>query len=67
MKGREAMGQLAQRVKESMGRYRLVWLVILAGLILLLLPTGEKETVQEEPQRAQTCLLYTSPSPRDCS
>lgn len=54
MKGREAMGQLAQRVKASMGRYRLVWLVILAGLILLLLPTGEKETVQEEPQRAQT-------------
>lgn len=31
MKGREAMGQLAQRLKESMGRYRLVWLVILAG------------------------------------
>ena len=30
------MGRLAQRVKASMGRYRLVWLVILAGLILLL-------------------------------
>ena len=38
MNGREAMGRLAQRVKASMGRYRLVWLVILAGLILLLLP-----------------------------
>ena len=43
MNGREAMGRLAQRVKASMGRYRLGWLVILAGLILLPLPTGEKE------------------------
>ena len=47
MNGREAMGRLAQRVKASMGRYRLVWLVILAGLILLLLPTGE-ETEQTQ-------------------
>lgn len=55
MKGREAMGQLAQRLKESMGRYRLVWLVILAGLILLLLPTGGKEgEAQEETEPAQS-------------
>ena len=53
MNGREAMGRLAQRVKASMGRYRLVWLVILAGLILLLLPTGEKEgEAREETQSA---------------
>lgn len=43
MKGREALGQLAQRMKGSMGRYRLVWLVILAGLLLLLLPLGGEE------------------------
>ena len=47
MNGREAMGRLAQRVKASMGRYRLVWLVILAGLILLLLPTGEEARLSQ--------------------
>ena len=55
MNGREAMGRLAQRVKASMGRYRLVWLVILAGLILLLLPTGEKEgEAREETEQTQS-------------
>lgn len=54
MKGREAMGQLAQRVKASMERYRLVWLVILAGLLLLLLPTGGKEGAPEETEPAQS-------------
>lgn len=54
MKGREAMGQLAQRVKASMERYRLVWLVILAGLLLLLLPTGGKEEAPEETEPAQS-------------
>ena len=49
------MGRLAQRVKASMGRYRLVWLVILAGLILLLLPTGEKEgEAREETEQTQS-------------
>lgn len=48
-------GRLAQRVKASMGRYRLVWLVILAGLILLLLPTGEKEgEAREETEQTQS-------------
>lgn len=38
-----------------MGRYRLVWLVILAGLILLLLPTGEKEgEAREETEQTQS-------------
>ena len=55
MNGREAMGRLAQRVKASMGRYRLVWLVILAGLILLLLTTGEKEgEAREETEQTQS-------------
>ena len=55
MKGREAMGQLAQRVKASMERYRLVWLVILAGLLLLLLPTGGKEgEAPEETEPTQS-------------
>ena len=40
MNGRETMGQLAQRVRASLHKYRLVWLVILVGLFLLLLPTG---------------------------
>ena len=57
MNGREAMGRLAQRVKASMGRYRLVWLVILAGLILLLLPTGEKEgEAREETEQTQSAI-----------
>ena len=40
MNGRETMGQLAQRVRASLHKYRLVWLVILVGLFLPLLPTG---------------------------
>ena len=43
MNGRETMGQLAQRVRASLHKYRLVWLVILVGLFLLLLPTGGGE------------------------
>ena len=67
MNGREAMGRLAQRVKASMGRYRLVWLVILAGLILLLLPTGEKEgEAREETEQTQsvTVVLTVANGPR---
>lgn len=65
MNGREAMGRLAQRVKASMGRYRLVWLVILAGLILLLLPTGEKEgEAREETEQTQSAFdLAATPRP----
>lgn len=45
------MGQLAQRVRASLHKYRLVWLVILVGLFLLLLPTdgGEGEEAAAEP------------------
>ena len=51
MNGRETMGQLAQRVRASLHKYRLVWLVILVGLFLLLLPTdgGEGEEAAAEP------------------
>ena len=48
MNGRETMDRLAQRVRASFAKYRLVWLVILAGLVLLLLPTGGGEGVEGE-------------------
>ena len=65
MNGREAMGRLAQRVKASMGRYRLVWLVILAGLILLLLPTGEKEgEAREETEQTQSAFALAATESR---
>lgn len=48
MNGREAIGRLAEQIKGSMRKYRLVWCVILAGLLLLLLPTGG-ERGDEEP------------------
>ncbi|MFR5025422.1 MAG: hypothetical protein ACLTC3_04190 [Evtepia gabavorous] len=64
MNGREAMGRLAQRVKASMGRYRLVWLVILAGLILLLLPTGERrERHGRKPSRRSRPSTWPRPRP----
>lgn len=50
MNGREALAKLAGKIKGPMEKYRLVWLVILAGLILLMLPMGEEEEpVQETP------------------
>ena len=49
MNGRERLSQWA-KVKASMGRYRLVWLVILAGVFLLLLPTGGEEGERQESQ-----------------
>ena len=39
-------------LRDSLGRYRLVWVVILAGLVLLLLPSGEKR--QEAAVPAET-------------
>lgn len=53
MNGRETMGQLAQRVRASLHKYRLVWLVILAGLVLLLLPTGGGEGEEPAAEPAQ--------------
>lgn len=49
MNGREALAQLAGKIKGPMEKYRLVWLVILAGLVLLMLPLDqEEEPLQEE-------------------
>lgn len=53
MNGRETMGQLAQRVRASLHKYRLVWLVILVGLFLLLLPTGGGEGEEAAAEPAQ--------------
>lgn len=53
MNDTQALGRLAQRLKSSLARYRLAWLVILAGLLLLLLPAGGGEGKPEEtPQPA---------------
>lgn len=50
MKGKEILDRLVQMVKASWSQYRLVWLVILAGLVLLCLPTGGQE--RESPEEA---------------
>ncbi|MCI6991065.1 MAG: stage III sporulation protein AG, partial [Clostridiales bacterium] len=50
MKGKEILDRLVQKVKASWSQYRLVWLVILAGLVLLCLPTGGQE--RESPEEA---------------
>ena len=39
MNGRETLARLAGKIKETTKAYRLVWLVILAGLVLLALPS----------------------------
>ena len=52
MDPKEQLTRLAAPVRASLEKHRLVWLVILAGLILLLLPSG-KETPQPEPQTVQ--------------
>lgn len=49
MNGREALARLAGKIKGPMEKYRVVLLVILAGLILLMLPLDqEEEPLQEE-------------------
>lgn len=48
MNGRERLGQLAEKAKEVMGKNRLIWLIILAGVILLALPAGGKEEERTE-------------------
>ncbi len=51
MNGIEGMRQVAEQVKKSMQRHRLLWLVILAGLLLLFLPNGrQKEAVETVDQ-----------------
>lgn len=48
MNGRETLARLAGKIKETTKAYRLVWLVILAGLVLLAIPSGKGEEAQEE-------------------
>ena len=48
MNGRETLARLAGKIKETTKAYRLVWLVILAGLGLLARPAGKEEEAQEE-------------------
>ena len=48
MNRRETLRRLAGAVKDSFGKYRLAWLVIGIGLLLLMLPLG-----REEPQEAE--------------
>lgn len=48
MNGRETLARLAGKIKETTKAYRLVWLVILAGLVLLALPSGKEEEAKEE-------------------
>lgn len=53
MNPKEAWSRLTGKWKDSFQRYRLVWLVILAGLFLLQLPSGEKAQTPE-PETIQT-------------
>ena len=49
MNGREALARLAGKIKGPMEKYRVVLLVILAGLVLLMLPLDHvDEPLQEE-------------------
>lgn len=61
MKANEVLDRLVQRGKGSWQRYRLVWLVILAGLILLMLPLGggEEEAPAESPVQSDFDLAET--------
>ena len=52
MNPKEQLTRLAAPLRASLEQHRLVWLVILAGLVLLLLPMGEK-TVALEPEVPQ--------------
>ena len=53
MNPKEQLTRLAAPIRTSLETHRMVWLVILAGLVLLLLPGGESPQI-EEPQSAQT-------------
>ena len=53
MNPKEQLTRLAAPIRTSLETHRMVWLVIMAGLVLLLLPGGESPQI-EEPQSAQT-------------
>lgn len=61
MKANEVLDRLVQLGKASWQRYRLVWLVILAGLVLLMLPLGggEEEVLAESPVQSDFDLAGT--------
>ncbi len=53
MEWKETANRWGRALRDSLGRYRLVWVVILAGLVLLLLPAGgEKEETSTPPETA---------------
>ena len=53
MEWKETANRWGRALRDSLGRYRLVWVVILAGLVLLLLPAGgEKEETDAPPETA---------------
>ena len=52
MNPKEQLTRLAAPLRASLEQHRLVWLVILAGLVLLLLPMGER-TEPLEPEAPQ--------------
>ena len=53
LEGKHAPDRWGRVLRESLGRYRLVWLAILAGLVLLLLPSGrDRETPAAQPEAA---------------
>ncbi|MBR5792564.1 MAG: hypothetical protein IKY34_05610, partial [Ruminiclostridium sp.] len=53
MNPKEQLTRLAAPIRTSLETHRMVWLVILAGLVLRLLPGGESPQI-EEPQSTQT-------------
>lgn len=57
MDPKETAGRLAEKLRASLHRYRLVWFVILVGLILLLIPTGSREK-EKTPDPAQTASTF---------
>ena len=60
MDGKETVSRWGKVLRDSLGRYRLVWAAILAGLVLLLLPGGaEKEEPSAAPEPAAFDLAET--------
>lgn len=54
MKGKEILDHLVHWCRVSWQRYRLVWVVILVGLVLLILPTGGEKEDQPEQELTQS-------------
>ena len=55
MEWKERIRRWSGTLRNDRGRRSLVWLAVLAGLILLLLPRGEKA---EEPPAQDTCSVF---------